>query len=92
MIQSHYSASQTQIFADSLGQQLGYLTRSKSLPDSSSLVKMDRKYQEELSDLRCELLRTKSELSIAKFNLSKREKPEASGAGSFVMAQAADGG
>ncbi len=99
---AHYSASQTQIFADSLGQQLGDLTRSKSLPDSSSLVKMDRKYQEELSDLRCELLRAKSELSIAKFNLSKREKPEASGAGqegkaardgsgSFVMAAASDG-
>ena len=88
---ANYSASQAQIFADSLGQQLGDLTRSKSLPENTSLVKIDREYQDQLSDLRRELLSAKSELSIAKFNLSKRDKPEASGAGSFVMAQAADG-
>ena len=87
---AQYSASQAQIFADSLGQQLGDLTRSGASSSNSSIVAIDRKYQAQLSDLRGELSRAKADLSVAKFNLSSREKPEASGAGagSFVMAQA----
>ena len=87
---AQYSASQAQIFADSLGQQLGDLTRSSASSSNSSIVAIDRKYQAQLSDLRGELSRAKEDLSVAKFNLSSREKPEASGAGagSFVMAQA----